>query len=45
MLTVGDDELAVENNDDALLEVAKPRERHVGVPENSCGWATCDPAS
>jgi hypothetical protein len=45
VLTVGDDELAVEDNDDALLEVAEPRERHVGVPENSCGWATHDLAS
>jgi hypothetical protein len=37
VLTVGDDELAVEDNDDALLEAAEPRERHVGVPGNSCG--------
>jgi hypothetical protein len=45
VLTVEDDELAVENNDDALSKVAELRERHVGVPGNSRGWATCDLAS
>jgi hypothetical protein len=32
------------DNDDALSEVAKGG-AHVGVPGNSHGWATCDPAS
>jgi hypothetical protein len=44
MLTMGDDELAVGDNDDALLEVAEG-EAYVRVLGNSCGWATCDLAS
>ena len=44
VLTVGDDELAVGDDDDALSEVAEGEAR-VGVPGNSRGWATCDPAS
>jgi hypothetical protein len=44
VLTVGDDELAVGDNDDALSEVAKGEAR-VGVLGNSCGWAMCDMAS
>ena len=44
MLTVGDDELAVGDDDNALSEVAEGEAR-VGVPGNSCGWATRDPAS
>jgi len=44
VLTVGDDELAVGDDDDALSEVAEGEAR-VGVPGNSYGWATCNPAS
>jgi hypothetical protein len=43
MLTVGDNELAVGDDDHTLLEVAEG-EAHVGVLGNSRGWATCDPA-
>ena len=44
MLTVGDNELAVGDDNDTLLEVAEGGAR-AGVPGNSCGWATRDPAS
>ena len=44
MLTVGDDKLAVGDDDDVLLEVAKGGAR-AGVPGNSHGWAMCNPAS
>jgi hypothetical protein len=44
VLTVGDDELAVGDDDDALSEVAEGEAR-VGVLGNSHGWATCNPAS
>ena len=44
MLTVGDDELAVGDDNNALSEVAEGGAR-AGVPGNSCGWAMCDPAS
>jgi len=44
VLTVRDDELAVGDNDDMLLEVAEG-EAHIGVPGNSHGWAMCDLAS
>jgi hypothetical protein len=44
VLTVGDNELAVRDDDDMLSEVAKG-EACVGVPGNSRGWATHDPAS
>ena len=43
MLTVGDNELAVGDDDDTLSEVAEG-EAHVGVLGNSRGWATCNPA-
>ena len=38
VLAVGDDELAVGDDDDALSEVARGR-ACVGVPDSSCGWA------
>ena len=44
VLTVGDDELTVRDDNNMLLEVAKG-EACMGVPGNSCGWAMCDPAS
>ena len=44
MLTIGDNELAVRDNNDALLEVAKG-EAYVRVPGNLREWATCDLAS
>ena len=44
VLTVGDNELAVRDDDNMLSEVAEGEAR-VGVPGNSCRWATCDPAS
>jgi hypothetical protein len=44
VLTVGDDELAVGDDDDMLLEVAEGEAR-VGVPGNSCGCPTHNLAS
>ena len=44
MLTVGDDELTVGDNDNVLSEVAKGG-AHAGVPGNSYRWAMCNPAS
>ncbi len=44
LLTVGDDEVAVGDDDNVLLEVAEEG-AHVGVPGNSCGWAMHDLAS
>ena len=44
MLTVGDDELAVGDDNDTLSEVAEGG-AHAGVPGNSRRWAMCDPAS
>ena len=44
MLTVGDNELAMGDDDDALSEVAKG-EACVEVPGNSCGWAIRNLAS
>jgi hypothetical protein len=44
VLTVGDNELAVRDDDNMLSEVAEGEAR-VGVPGNSCGWATHDLAS
>ncbi len=38
VLAVGDDELAVRDDDDVSSEVARGR-AHVGVPGNSCGGA------
>ena len=39
MLTIGDDELTVGDNDDVLLEAA--RDGHMReCPENSYGWAS-----
>jgi len=44
VLTVGDNELAVGDDDDALSEVADG-EAHMGVPGNSRGWAMRNLAS
>jgi hypothetical protein len=44
VLTVGDDELAVGDDDDVLSEVAEG-EAHAGVPGNSRGCPTRNPAS
>jgi hypothetical protein len=44
VLAVGDDELTVRDDDDASSEVAEGGAR-AGVPGNSRGWATRDPAS